>query len=46
MSEEKAIDFSEEMYLVLQKNSNKSELKKNTLSLYKARFFSVPENSK
>ncbi len=46
MSEEKAIDFSKESYLVLEKNSNKSELKKNTLSLCIARCFGVLKNSK
>lgn len=46
MSEEKAINFSEESYIVVQKNSNKSGLKRDTLSLCRAHVFGVPENSK
>ncbi len=46
MSEEKAIDFSKESYLVVQKNSNKSGLKKDTLSLCMAHCFGVLKNSK
>jgi hypothetical protein len=46
MSEEKAINFSKESYIVVQKNNNRGGLKKNTLSLYKARFFGVLKDSK
>ena len=46
MSEEKAINFSKEKYIAVQKNNKRSGLKKNTLSLCKARFFSVLETSK